>query len=102
MQPDLFSTPFANSPDARATACSKAGATFAKPRVGSQADRVLASLREHGPQSMHDLHTTTGLVIPTICARLGWLRKRGLVEVIGAKAGPHGVKVPNTLWGIRR
>ena len=77
-------------------ACSKAGASFALPRAGSQAGRVLTELQVQ-PLTMHELVQRTGLPLATICARLGYLRQQRLVEAHAAKTNPQ-TGIPNTQY----
>lgn len=91
---NVQSLPFqGTSPTSRR--CSLDGAIQAQPKAGSQAAKVLACLRVQA-RTLHELSSATGLPVSTICARVGWLRQQGLVEVLGAKPGPYGTA--NTIW----
>ncbi len=77
---------------------SRAGAMRGQPKAGSQTWRIYLALRSCG-HTMHELSDDTGLPINIVCARIGWLRRVGLIRDSGnSKPGPSGV--PNTIWAI--
>lgn len=94
---DHPSLPFSGT-SAVSRQCSRAGATQAEPRAGSQAWRVLLAVKGQ-PLTYHELATALNLPLATCCARIGWLRTQGFVEAVGTKPGPFGTA--NTRWGLR-
>jgi hypothetical protein len=91
----LFNSDSVAVPYASGSETSKAGAKAVKLKAGGQAQRVLDALTT--PKTLHELAALTGLPLATICARVGWLRKIGRVEAVGAVMGP--LKTPRTTYG---
>ncbi len=76
--------------------CSRDGAVAALPRAGSQAWTIYLLLRERA-MTRHELADRTGLPVTTICARIGWLKAKGLIRECGSVKGPFSVS--NTRYG---
>ena len=70
--------------------CSYEGARAALPRAGSQAWTIYLLLRREA-MTRHELSDRTGLPVTSICARLAWLKKQGLIQECGSVKGPYQV-----------
>ena len=91
---EAVETPYAGSSPAT-FAASAAGAKHGQMKAGTQAWRVFLLLRDQ-PRTMRELSELSELPINIICARMGFLRKHGLVIEAGSMPGPCGAL--NTLW----
>lgn len=78
--------------------CSYQGAKASQLKAGSQSWKVFLALRDR-PLTMHELEAVCDLPLATICARLGFLRSKGLVQAIGARKNPNS-GVSNTTWSV--
>jgi hypothetical protein len=87
------------TPFARGSHSSWTGAVSAQPRATSQAGRLLALYREHGPQSDQQAAAALCLPLASICARRAVLVQRSQVEFKDYIAGVAGAK--QSRWGIR-
>lgn len=88
--------PYARRGSAHSRHASYSGAVMAQPRAGSQAHRILRELRGYGPSTYFGLADATGLPLATICARMNWLQRKGLVRSCGLTNGLKGAK--RSLW----
>lgn len=57
-------------------------------RASAQQQRVIESLRQHGPSTRQDLADQTGLSLQTICPRCHELLDVGQIEVVGTVGKP--------------
>jgi hypothetical protein len=89
---DLFSLPFVEDE----LGCSKQGAQVALPAAGSQAERVLAVIRDSLGMTDRQIADATGYAINIVTARRNSLVKAGFVRSGGVVDGGRGVR--NTFW----
>lgn len=68
-------------------------------RTGRQAQRVIAFLRAHGPQTDHQLADGLSLPLASVNSLRNALVKAGRVGVVDVVPGPFGAL--RTRWGLR-
>lgn len=80
------------------TATSKAGAIAAAPRAGTQAELILAAIRNSSGMTNNEIAIRTGYPINVVTARVATLRDRyGLIRDSG-ETRKSEAGVPNKIW----